>query len=192
MSTAPTPDDDGTDAELPAADDPGEDTPGEVGEPARPDLKSSSFGILGKFFKYCRFRSKLRRKAGNGYVLWYLLDDSFPEPRFVKPEREGAGVPELKHEGTRYLFPPEGRLPHRRNGMWVYVHSKEDSVPINLSHPSELALDPGVLQQYSELKPETDSPSWFNGLDVEPQELFIYLIFGIGLLATIVHLAGAI
>lgn len=174
MATAPQTPDDGTGPELP------DDEPaGEVADLEPPNLKDARLGIVGKFYRYWRYRRKLRKKAANGYVQWYLIEDGYPQPKFVKPEMEGAGIPELEYGDGRYLFPHDARLPDKQNGMWVVAHNAGDATPINLTDPDEFAVDPGVLQRYAQLKPETEPPSWWDDIDIDPQDAFLYLIIGI-------------
>lgn len=184
MSTTASNPDDGTDTEPPRGDGERVETP----EP--PFIKSGSFGLLGDVVANYRYRRKLKRKAGEGYVLWEVVDDVRTGPKFVKPKYKGAGIPELKHDGQRYLFPREARVADKRTGMWFYRHEKDDAVPINLQSPDEQALDPGVLQRYTELDLNTESPNWLDNLDLDPQTIFTYLIIGVIGFAIVSQLFG--
>lgn len=176
-ATTPEGGDDGPD--LP---DDGADPAGDVADLRPPDLKSARFGSIGKFLRYRRYRKKLRKKAQQGYVQWILLDGSHPKPKFVKPEHEGAGIPELEHDGGRFLFPREAMVPDARTGMWTIYHHADDSTPINARDPSQFAIDPGRLQEYAEMKYETTPPGFLEGLSLpfdDPQTAFAYLVMAI-------------
>lgn len=184
-ATPDSPGDDGTDRDLPRVE-----PAGEVAELQRPDLKKSKLGLIGHFLSYWWYRRKLRSKIDEGYVLWELIDDGRSGAKFVKPNYEGNGIPELEYDGNRYLFPPKARVPDKRTGMWFYRHQRGDAVPINLRHPDEEALDPGVLQRYRDMTPQTESPGWLSGLDLDAQDLVMYAVLGVGLLAVVIQFTG--
>lgn len=148
-----------------------------------PDVKGGYFGVLGRFVRYYLRDKRLRRKAGEGYILWYLIEDGHPNPKFIKPESDGAGVPEYEHGDDLYLFPYSARYAHKDTGMWVVYHQKGDSLPMTMHANDEPSLEPGVTQQFSQLKPQTDPPSWFDDIDITMKQVFM------GLLAFIVIFA---
>lgn len=120
----------GGDEEFPERDEDGE-LPDEVDlEP--PTLRGSRFGTLGELVKTWRYLRKTERLAGRGYVQWYCIDDTWPTPKFVKPEDEGAGVREYETDDGIYLFPEEARKPSAETGMWTFVHQKHDPEPVNV------------------------------------------------------------
>lgn len=142
------------------------------GDLAPPRLKGSRLGVLGEFYHWYKRQQQIKRKAGKGYVMWYLFEDSWPEPRFVQPESEGAGVLEYKHDGETYLFDREAMLPDRRTGMWVAAHNADDGTPINLREPDEHAIDPGVLQRWKDAHYQIEPPSFWDQLDIDWQALW--------------------
>lgn len=152
--------------DLPDTDDP-DDPAGDVVDLDPPDIQGARFGLLGAFWRYRRYRKKVRRKAKQGYVMWFRFDGTWPEPKFVKPESNGAGLSEVDVGGKTYLFTQDAMLPHARTGTWVAAHHAEDGTPINLRDPDEFALDPGMLQNWRDMTYETEPPGFFDKLDFD-------------------------
>lgn len=97
-----------------------------------PTLRGSSFGFFGELWKTRQYLKKSERLAGKGYVKWFCVDDTFPEPKFIKPADEGTGKLEYEYDGGIYLFPRDAAKPSATSGMWTYVHQKGDPEPLNV------------------------------------------------------------
>lgn len=145
---------------------------GHVIEIRQPQTRSPRFGIVSILWRLYRKHKKRKKVGEDGYVEWYLVDDAWPEPKFVKPESEGGGVPEYEYDGTTYLFPRQGRLPNSTTGMWTVVHSKGDAKPINLELTGEPAIDPQTLNEYATMRPSSSPPSLLDKFDTDPQTIF--------------------
>jgi len=156
--------------EIEAADGPAE---------IRPPEYNSRLGALGNAWKQYRHNKKRKKVASNGYIQWYLIDDSWPVPKYIKPEREGGGIREYEYNGEMYLFPREAFLSDRRTGTWTVVHRKGELDPIALHEPGKNALDADAAKEWAELTVTSSAPGWLDSLDVEKSELMTYLIFGI-------------
>lgn len=132
-----------------------------------PDLAGSGWGIIGDFLLWKNRRRKEKKLAKKGYIRWHLVDGTWSTPKYVKPEQMGGGIRELKHDGIRYLFPENSKLPDPRSGMWTYVHKKGEAQPLNLNDPSKLAIQGDELDKYITNKVTSDPPSFWDKLDVE-------------------------
>lgn len=148
-----------------------------------PPEYSSRWGAVGNAIRQYRHNKKRKKIAGEGYVQWYLIEDGWPKPKFVKPERKGGGVRELEHDGEIYLFPREAFLGDRRTGAWTVIHRKGELDPINLQEPREHALDADTAKEWAELTVTSSPPGFLESLDISTEELMTYLIFGIIALA---------
>lgn len=144
-----------------------------------PAVNDARLGVLGAFWSYYNWRRKMRKKASKGYVMWYLVDDGFPEAKFVKPTLQGGGVPEYEYKNERYLFPFDARMPHKRNGMWVVVHKRGEADPIDVRSPREYALSADELEEYRQMTPQTSPPGLLDRLDMDAQEAFKWGIMAI-------------
>lgn len=150
-----------------------------------PDIRGARFGMIGEVLSVWRYVTKRRKLLNKGYVQWYLLDDSFPTPRFVKPSGEGGGVPELKYDGTHYWFPKDVMLPDERQGLWTVMHRKGEADPIHLREPNELAVPTKVLTEYLQQRVSSSPPSWLSSLGLSPNEMIQYAIAGVIILALV-------
>jgi len=149
----------------------------------QPPEYNSRLGALGNAIKQYRHNKKRKKIAGKGYVQWYLIDDSWPEPKYVKPKRKGSAVRELEHDGEIYLFPREAFLSDRRTGAWTVVHRKGELDPIALQEPKKNALDADSAKKWAELTVTSSPPGLLEKLDLDTQDLMTYLVFGIIALA---------
>lgn len=154
------------------------------------DVQSASLGGLQEMWRIWRHHRKRRNLAGKGYVQWLLLDDSYPRPKFVKPEYEGGGVPELDHDDQRYLFPPEAMLPSRQHGIRTIVHKRGDAMPINLDTPGKPAISADELEEYLNLRVTATPPSWWDQIDLDAQDMITYAIAGVIVLAILQSVFG--
>lgn len=146
---------------------------GHVVELQLPNIRSARFGMLGVMWRSWRNYRKRKKVGEDGYIEWYLVDDAWPVPKFIKPETEGGGVPEYEYNGKTYLFPRQGRVPNTESGMWTVVHSKGDAIPINLDVTGQPSLDPQALNEYSTMRPSSSPPSILDKFDVDPQTLLM-------------------
>lgn len=149
---------------------------GELVSLSPPDLRGHRFGNVGQVLSVWRYLRKRRKLLNKGYVQWYLLDDSFPEPKFVKPKGEGGGIPELTHDGTHYLFPRDVMLPDERQGLWTVVHRKGEADPVNLRSPNDLSVPTKTLTEYLQQRVSASPPGWLDSLGLSPNEMIQYAI----------------
>jgi len=140
-----------------------------------PELKSR-LGVFGKVWKQYRHHRKLRRLAGKGYVRWFLVEDSFPAAKFVRPKMNGNGVRELKYDGGRYLFPREAFLADRTTGMWTVVHKAGELDPIPLHEPSKNALSADQAQEWFTSTVSSSAPSLMDRLDIDKSDALMYMM----------------
>lgn len=154
-----------------------------------PDLRRSTFGIVGEIFRTWRYLRKRRKLLNKGYVQWLLIDDAYPWPRFVKPKMKGRGVPELKYNDGRYLFPKEGAIPDASAGYWTVIHRVNEADPINLRDPDALAIPADELEEYLDKGLAIGPPSWLDKIDLTPQKVLMY---GIGAIVAYAFLKGAL
>ena len=140
-----------------------------------PELKSR-LGVFGKVWKQYRHHKKLRRLAGKGYVRWYLVEDSFPAAKFVRPKMKGNGVRELKYDGGRYLFPREAFLASATTGMWTVVHKAGELDPIPLHEPSKNALSADQAQEWFTSTVSSSAPSLMDRLDIDKSDALTYMM----------------
>jgi len=152
---------------------------GEEIELPPPRLKQSNFGLLGEFYQFRKHRKKEKKLAKKGYIKWYLIDGTWSWPKYIKPERNGGGIPEYRHDEKRYLFPERARVPDASAGMHMVVHKAGDATPINLTDLSEFAVDPDALDNYIGRKVTSDPPSFWSKFDFEAESI---IYFGIGLI----------
>lgn len=168
MSTDTHNADDSTELPAPEAD-------GETIEP--PDL-SSSVTYIGQWWAYRKYRKRLKKKVGQGYIAWYLIDDGIPEqPEWIQPTDEGGGIPEYEHDDETYLFPRECRLPSKQYGTWAVFHSKGDPEPIDLRNPRDPVITAAALQQFKKMRPNVEQPdSGLFGLDLDMDQMMKYAL----------------
>jgi len=171
--------DNGDDEDEDEGEDTYEETEGEeLGEVERlppPRLKK---GRLRQVWKTRKHLKKRRKYLEKGYVEWYLVSGTWPEPKFVKPENKGRGILEVEHDGQRYLFPREAMMPGEKQGGRVVVHLKGDSDPVNLRDPMMPSLNADEAEEWLDKGVTTSSPGFFDALDwdITPQKAMILLI----------------
>lgn len=165
---------------------------GQIVEMTPPNVRSERFGLM----KTVREKRKKKRMLDKGYVQWYLIDDSFPRPQFVKPKRDESGVPKVEKGDETYLFPPHGRLPSEEQGMWTYVHRKGEADPVNLRDPDDLAIPADVLSEYLTMAVTSKPPGLLGGLgglglgDMDSMDLLRYTVVGMVLLFIGLEVSG--
>lgn len=124
-----------------------------------PTLRGSSFGFFGEVLKTRRYLKKSEKLAGKGYVKWYCVDDTFPEPKFIKPADEGTGKLEYEHDGGIYLFPRDAAKPSSTSGMWTYVHQKGDPEPLNVHDYREEVFTAEEIKEWLTQAVTADRPT---------------------------------
>ena len=145
-------------------------------------------GKLRQMWRTRRYLKKREKLIGDGYVQWFLIEDTFPRPKFVKPSRYGAGIAELEHDGERYLFPDQAMLPSD-DGMWTVVHRKGEADPMNIKEPSELAIPSDRLEEYLNLRVQTTPPGWLDAMDLDASTIItlgVAAIIGFAILNNVV------
>lgn len=127
---------------------------------------------------------KNRQKIGeNGYVRWYLIDDTISEPKYIKPRRTGGGEWEYEHDGEIYLFPRESMKPDAKTGMWTVIHHVDDAMPININEPGKPAMAPDEIKEYLTQSVASSPPSWFSQFDLDASDAMKFILVGfIGLM----------
>jgi len=166
----------------------GHEEPTETIEP--PEISGARFGALGMLWRMYRQRRKERKYADEGYVQWYLVGAGWPEPKYVKPEGEGGGIPEYEHNDETYLFPTRGRMASRDSGMWTVIHKEGESEPINLRDPTENAIKADELKEYLTKRVTSSPPSFFDNFDLSADNLIKYSIAAIILFALLSSVLG--
>jgi len=145
-----------------------------------PDMAAGLWGL----FKHIRHRRKAKKLAKRGYVKWYLLDGMLKHPQWVKPERQGAGVPEYHvrshgSDGITYFFPTDALATDAETGAPVAVHHKGEVEPVNLPSPETPPIDGDRLQETINLEAESDPPGLLDNIDLTPQTLMWVMIVGV-------------
>jgi len=136
-----------------------------------PDLRNARFGLLSEFWRLHKHHRKRRRLSSKGYVQWFLIDDTYPVPQYVQPDLNGGGIPEVEHDGTRYLFPKSAMLASEEQGLWTVVHKRGEAEPINLREPSEDAIKADALDEYLRMRVTTEPPGWLGDLNLDAATL---------------------
>lgn len=167
-----------------------DDELGDVVEIDPPDLSNATFGAPEELWKLRRERKKRRKLAKKGYVQWFLIENGFPEPKFVKPKQNGAGTPEKRKGGCRYLFPKAAALPSEQQGMWTYVHRKGEADPVNLRDSTAHSIPADVLDEYIQMKVTASAPSLLDRLDLDPKDIVMYAFAALILFAILQSVLG--
>lgn len=149
-----------------------------------PSVADARFGWFGQLWRTRNWLKKREKLRGKGYVQWYLVDDQFSTPKYVKPERKGGGLLELKHDGERYLFPENAMVPSE-NGLWTVIHRKGEADPLNLRDPARLSIPTDELEEYLNLRVSSTPPSWWDSLGLDMSDLVKIAIVGIIVFAAI-------
>lgn len=140
------------------------------GSGSRVDFEAPSVGSgFFSLFSYIRHRSKAKRLAKKGYVKWYTFDGGMLHgPQWVKPERDGAGVPEYydSADGQTYLFPTEPLVTEAETGARVAVHHRGEVEPINISAPVHPPIDADRLDEIINLEMESDPRGLLDQYDI--------------------------
>lgn len=144
-----------------------------------PDLQTATWGLPQKLYRMHRQIRKRRKLAKHGYVQWYLIDDTYPTPKFVKPEMNGGGIPEYELDDERYLFPKDAMVASEQQGLWTIVHKKGEADPVNLRDPTEYAIPADVLENWLDMRVNVDPPSWWDSFDIEPADAMKWLFIGL-------------
>lgn len=163
---------------------------GELVEIEPPDVKTKGFtGIWGQLFRVWRHYTKRRKLLGKGYVQWVLVGDAFSRPTFVKPKSDGAGIPHLTHDKTKYLFPRSAMVPDQDTGLMTIMHRKGEADPINPGDPFELAIPTDSLMEYLQKGVTSTAPSLLDKFSINPKML---MWLGIGVIVVMAVLSGGL
>lgn len=147
-------------------------------------------GLLVELWRTWRYLRKRKKLVQEGYVQWFLVDDGWPRPTYVKPKERGGGILEVEHDGTRYLFPRGGMIPDETSGIWTIVHQKGDAEPLNVQAPSEFAIPPDELEEYLSMRPTASPPSFWDKLDIDSKDAVRYAVFALIALALLQTVLG--
>lgn len=150
-----------------------------------PQVKTGGlFGEVGNRVGLWWHYKKRKRLLGKGYFQWYLIEDGWPRPKFVKPVADGGGIPKLEHDGVTYLFPASASRPDMETGLRTIAHKKYESDPLDLEVPNELAIRADEMSEYLAKELTSEAPQdkfWEFGLDMTGEQmmwLMILLIVG--------------
>lgn len=194
MSDEPLDSDAGDDVDLEPSDQaptptvgPGEDLPEEFDEESSeeppeelvlrpPTVRDTSLVPFAGLYRIWKHQRNRERLIGDGYVQWYLVDGTFPSPRWIKPKARGGGVLEHEHGSQRYLFPREAIVPTEGSGAWTAVHKVGEADPLNLNDPSKHAIPADLLEEYLQRRVTTSPPSIFDGMDLDPKDVMTWTI----------------
>lgn len=163
-----------------------------VVEMTPPNVRDERFGLM----KTVREKRKKQKMLDKGYVQWFLIDDSFPRPKFVKPKKDESGIPKVEQGDDTYLFPPHARLPSEEQGMWTYVHRQGEADPIDLRDPNDLAIPADVLSEYLTMAVTSKPPGLLGGLggfglgDMDSMDMLRYTVVGMVLLFIVMEFTG--
>lgn len=117
------------------------------------------------YLRVTRHQQKAKKAAKKGFVRWELLGSTASRQRWVKPEKEGNGVPEYKHDGQTYLFPKDAMVIDEETGAWKAQHRIGEADPINLRDPAYPGLDTDLVERTINLMAESEPDSGlFSGL----------------------------
>lgn len=172
--------DEQTEHALWLSDAPADDPPdASVIELEPPNVRNARFGLPEKLWRTYRYRKKRRKLTTNGYVQWYLIDDAWPNPKFVKPEYKGEGQREYEYKDCLYIFPREAMLPAEEQGMWTVIHKKGEMDPINLRDPSATSINADSVSAFLDMKATADPPSFFDKFDLDAGSAIKWMIVGL-------------
>lgn len=141
-----------------------------------PNVRTTTFGWLERWWRRNERHRKRRKLAGEGYVQWYLLDGSFPRPTFVKPEHKGGGEYELDHEGVTYVFPRSAMVPSKRTGLWTVAHRRGEMDPVNLRDPSTTAISGAAVKEYLTKRVTSSPPSFWDNFSISGTTIMWFMI----------------
>lgn len=127
---------------------------------ASADSAEGKLSSLAKAYGGNREKARALKK---GYIRWHVVGSNFSEPRYVNPEQEGSGIPELEYNGQTYLFPPDATVPAQEEGVPVMIHRKGEAEPINLEDSWNEAIDAGSLKQYLTERVTSEAPEETGG-----------------------------
>lgn len=143
-----------------------------------PDFQNTKWPFQG-LYRAWRYKRKRRKLTSEGYVQWYLLDDTYPTPKYIKPKSKGGGIPEYEYDGSTYLFPKAAMLPSDEQGMWTCAHRLGEADPVNLRDPDADAIPADSLKEYLEMRVSTSPPGLFDKFDLDADTMMKILVFGI-------------
>jgi hypothetical protein len=134
-------------------------------------VPETSTPLLG-LWRQKRHRQKEKKLAKRGYVKWYKLDGMLRRPQWIKPNREGSGIPKYydSDDDVHYLFPKDPLVTDSRTGAPVAIHHRGEVEPVNVAEPEYPPIDADRLEEAINLEIESEPPSWlskFGGLDGE-------------------------
>lgn len=150
----------------------------ELEEIEPPDFRNTTWPGQG-LWRAWQYKRKRRKLTSEGYVQWYLIDDTFPTPKYIKPKRKSGGIPEYEYDGETYLFPKSALIPSDEQGMWTAVHRRGEADPINPRDADDLAIDADSLKEYLEMRVSSSPPSLLDKFDMDMQDIVKLAVVGI-------------
>jgi hypothetical protein len=160
-----------------------QDEPGQKAVLPAPEMSNSVLSL----FRQSRHQERAQKLAQKGYVKWFKFDGMLKRPQWVKPVREGSGVPRYydSDDDVHYFFPEDALVTDARTGAPVAVHHAGQVEPVNLADPEYPPIDADRLEEIINLEIESDPPGWLSKMDFDTQTLMF------GMIALILLFAGA-
>lgn len=163
---------DGDGGDLPETSPPaGEKDDNGVVELPRPEISNARFGLLGQLWKMRQHYRKEEKLLSKGYVKWFLISDTWPEAKYVKPDAKGGGLYVHREDGEPYLFPQNAMIPDSRQGIRTVIHKRGEADPINLNEPSDVSIPTDVLDEYLTMSVTSSPPSFWDNLGWDTADL---------------------
>lgn len=134
-----------------------------------PEIKGSLSALLGVW----RHRMKEKKMARKGYIKWFKVGANVSRPRWIKPFRNGQGELIYYDDGDPYLFPKNAMATDSQTGAYVAVHREGDALPVDLTDPAVEGLPVDKFRETIDLSVESDSPGWFQKMDID-NEMLLY------------------
>lgn len=128
------------------------------------------------------------RMAKRGYIKWYRVGARMHRPKWVKPEKKGAGQYEYYDSSTdtTYVFPEEALVTDGSTSAYVAIHRVGEAEPLDLRDPGWATLDGDVLQMFIDMVVSREPPGRLNKLPISRQQA---LWIGMAVLAFGTYLA---
>ena len=150
-----------------------------------PHMSTSTFGLVEDLYREWRHRQKEKKLARKGYVKWRIVrGNSLSRPKYVKPKRNGEGVPEITYDGDTYLFDRDAMVASASNGMWTCFHKAGELDPIPVSDPLRQGIPTDTVDEWLTMRVTSSPPSFWDKWDIDSQDVLTYSM------AAIIALAG--
>lgn len=138
-------------------------------------------------FKVWLHERKAAKMAKRGYIKWIRVGSRMQTPRWVKPEKKGAGVYEYHEDDQIYVFPEEAMVTDGQTGAFVAMHKRGEAEPIDIRNPGWPATGADWLQRLHDMVAARDPEDGFGGWPIggERMKYIIVAVAFIGIWATV-------